>query len=250
MPVSFIAFDQPGWQPDGGDHGPGLNIAENVLPVNSSFRLIQGKVAQASVADGPVTGALVHIFQQARVVQYARPSAVFSNTTWEPAINLPPLINEATPNDANFIYAPNAPTARVIVFNLNAITSPGGLTAGHIVQYRYAIPATTGAWSVEVELLQGLANTVIASDTVTGTGAQPGFLLRILALTTGQAAAITDYTKLLLRFTTTVAGSAATRATPARARWRPSWRAARRPRIGFCRRPWRPAPPWRATCAR
>ena len=176
---------------------------------------------QASVADGPVTGAYVHIYQQARIVQYARPSADTTPGTWQPfpaEIILPGgsfqqaslfgRVNESTPDDAGFIYCPSAPAAQAVVLALSAITSPGGLTAGHVVQYRYAIPATTGAWSIVAALLQQPAGTVIVTDTVTGSGAQPGFLLRVINLSTGQAAAITDFTKLALRITASVAGAA------------------------------------------
>lgn len=208
-PVSFLAFDQPGWVPDGGEHGPALSVAENVLPVNGSYRLIQQKVPQASVADGPVTGALVHIFQQARIVQYARPSADTTPGLWQPNLGttLWTQIDEGTPNDADFIYVPGAPTAQAVTLALSAIASPGGLTAGHVLQYRYAIPATSGAWSIVAALLQQPGGTVIATDTLSGSGAQPGFLLHVINLTTGQAASITDFTKLAVRFTATVAGA-------------------------------------------
>lgn len=164
------------------------------------------------MADGPVTGALVHIFQQARIVQYARPSADTTPGIWEPYPAVAPLhlytqIDEGTPDDAAFIFCPGAPTAQAVTLALSAITSPGGLTAGHVVQYRYAIPATTGAWSIVAALLQQPGGTVIVTDTLSGSGAQPGFILHVVNLTTGQAASITDFTKLALRLTATVAGA-------------------------------------------
>jgi hypothetical protein len=210
VPVSFLAFDQPGWTPDGGEHGPGLSVAENLLPVNGSYRLIQTKVPQASLADGPVTGAIVHVFQQARTVQYARPSADTSPGNFEsqptPGQPLFSQINEGTPNDAAYILIPNAPSAQSATLALSAI-GPPGLTSGHVIQFRYAIPATSGTWSIVFALLQQPAGTVIATRTVTAGTAQPGFLLASFGLTTGEAAAITDYTKLALKWTVTVPGA-------------------------------------------
>jgi hypothetical protein len=208
MPVTFVSFDTPGWVPDSGDQGGALAVADNVLPVHQSFRAVQQALTQASVTDGPVTGALVHIFQQARVTQYARPNADTTPGIWQPSMGttLFSQIDAVTPNDASFIYAPNAPSSQLATLALSSISSPG-TTSGHVYQVRYAIPATTGAWSLVVKLLQNPGATVIASNTVSGSGAQPGFLQQAWNLTTLQAGAITDYTKLALQFIASAAGT-------------------------------------------
>jgi hypothetical protein len=86
VPVTLIAFTA--WVPDSGDVGPNLAVADNLLPVHQSFRCCQQKAVQATLAgDGPVTGALVHTFQQARLVLYARPASdiVTSGSESQPA---------------------------------------------------------------------------------------------------------------------------------------------------------------------
>src|ERR1700674_2875194 len=148
MPVTLISFTA--WVPDSGDVGPNLAVADNLLPVHQSFRACQQKAVQATLAgDGPVTGALVHTFQQARLVQYARPSADTVPGLFEsqptPGQPLFQQINEVTPADSNSILLPNAPSAQSGTLALSAIGPPGS-TSGHVIQFRYAIPAATGTW--------------------------------------------------------------------------------------------------------
>jgi hypothetical protein len=209
MPVTQILFQA--WVPDTGDVGPDLAVADGLYPVHRSFRGVQVKQVQATLAgDGPVTGSLVHVFQQARQVEYARPSADLArgaaDTMPTAAQPLWSVIDETTANDTDYWMIPNAPSGAVVTIQLSAITNPG-TTSGHVYQFRYAVPATTGAWSIAFALLQEPAGTVIATNTVTGTVAQPGFTTASFNLTTGQAAAITNYADLALRWTATVPGS-------------------------------------------
>ena len=212
MPVTLVTFDA--WVPDSGDVGPHLAVADNLLPVHQSFRLCQQKQVQATLAgDGPVTGALVHTFQQARTVLYARPSADIVGgpgvgSEAHPAYGQPlyQQVNESTPSDAAYILVPAPGSGIVVKLALSPIAAPG-VTSGHVIQFRYAIPATTGAWTIDFYLQQQPAGTNLAHRTVSGSAAQPGFLTVSFNLTTGEAAAITDYTKLALQWTIAVPGT-------------------------------------------
>jgi hypothetical protein len=211
MPVTFVPFFSPAfWQPDGGDHGPNLADATNAIPVHSGWRPLASRADQASVVDGPITGAFVHIYQQQRIVQYARPSADTTPGIWQPSTGtaLFSTVNEAQPDDGGFIYCPNAPAAAVAVLALSPVTNPAA-TSGHVLHYRYLIPAAAaGTWTLKVELLIP-GPTVILTDTVTGTSPVPGAIERDVNLTTVQAAAIGagNYGALSLRFTATVPGT-------------------------------------------
>jgi|HubBroStandDraft_4_1064222.scaffolds.fasta_scaffold00136_12 hypothetical protein len=207
MPVTWLDFTQPGWAPDTGDQGSALAICDNLLPLHGSYRSIQQALIQSSVADGPVTGAMVHIFQQ-QATQKSNPNADTTPGIWQPSTGTTmfTLIGTSTPNDATFAYAPGAPSSQAATFALSAITNPG-TTSGLLYQVRYAIPATTGAWSLVAKLLQNPGATVIASNTVSGTGPQPGFLQQAWNLTSGQAGAITNFADLALELIATVAGT-------------------------------------------
>lgn len=132
------------------------------------------------------------------MTQVALPQVDVAAGSWIPsgAGSLSSQIDEAVANDADFIYSSNSPSvADISEVKLGTISDPG-VDTGHIVRYRYKKSATGGdSIDLTVRLMQG--GTEIASwthsniDAVT-TAAQ--------TLTSGQAAAITDYSNLRLRF--------------------------------------------------
>ena len=91
----------------------------------------------------------------------ARPSTTLSNAGWIPSagVALPAMINEAAPNDADFIYASGA--GNTCEIGLSATAHPGA--SQQIVRYR--AQSVLGGLGVIVSLKQGA--TVIASWTHT-----------------------------------------------------------------------------------
>jgi RHS repeat-associated protein len=143
--------------------------------------------------------------------QFGRPDGfVSSNGTWTGSYV---SINEVPPNDATFLASPTGPTtSNYYEVSLSDVTPPGTLT-GITVRYRYAKSGNDAGQqtNLTVELRQG--STVIASQAhlnipgVTGSGWQQG----TFTLTSAQAATITDWTNLRLRFRPSTTGSGAKR---------------------------------------
>src|SRR5688572_8531215 len=206
MPVSFIPFSD--WRPDGGNYGLQLARAENVLPVHGTFRSAQQKQTMATYAtDAPVTGAYAHIFQQSRQIQFGRP---FEDTTagiWVPLTGsaLWDMVNEATANDGDYIIASGAPSSEIAKLKLTSVSTPTGDT-DHFFRWRYLVNDPNAAWTLVVDLMQGAV--VISTDTVNSSGdGGATFTEREKAVLAAEAANITDYSDLYLRFTVTVPGA-------------------------------------------
>ncbi|HEY0751896.1 MAG TPA: hypothetical protein VGD26_12115 [Chitinophagaceae bacterium] len=115
-------------------------------------------------------------------------------------------IDEITASDVDFAYGANN-TAAVLEVSLGNITDPVSST-GHTFRYRIArtnagvVDAGGNAVTVTAALYQG--TTLIATDvakTATGTWTQYAY-----TLAGAEADAITDYTDLRLRFTTSASG--------------------------------------------
>ena len=204
MPESFLPFSA--FVPDGGDFGPQLAKAQNVLPVHGSFRPLNQKAVLSSVTGGPVTGAYVHVYQQTRAIQFIRPDADNSVGTWatsDGTASLFALVNEASADDAKFIFAGAAPSAQAVKLGLSNPLATTGVS--HFLRWRYRIPVlTTSGWTAKAELLQN--TTVVATDTATGS-AVTAWVFREYALSGPEIAAISDYTALFVRFTATAPGS-------------------------------------------
>jgi len=166
VPVNFVPFQA--FVPDGGDYGSPLSQANNVIPIHGSFRTLRKKSRVAKISSvGPVTGAFVHIFQQAKAVQFMRPTQASgggpgsgwltqdgsnSNTT------LGRAIDEVVPDDSDYIIAVRAPSENDLIMLLSDPVAPGA-TSGHYVRYRYRIPVA-GTWKLEVDLSEASAITV------------------------------------------------------------------------------------------
>jgi len=122
-------------------------------------------------------------------VQTVYPASDISAGNWTPStgISLYATINESPASDVQYDSTPNAST---MVVKLQAASSPG-VSTGHIVNYR-----CQGAGILTVDLMQGA--TVIA--TWTHNPAPAVYTTFAQAVTSLQAANITDYTDLRLRF--------------------------------------------------
>lgn len=141
------------------------------------------------------------------VTQWGRPDGTSgSNGTWTgSAANM----DEITPNDSDFLASPSNPTSSNFYEVTLSDVQPPATTTGITVRYRYAKSGDNGGRSINltVELRQG--TTVIGSQThpnipgVSGSGWQQASL----TLTPAQAALITNYADLRVRFRPTTSGS-------------------------------------------
>lgn len=122
-------------------------------------------------------------------VQTVYPASDISAGNWTPStgISLYATINENPASDVQYDSTPNAST---MVVKLQSASSPG-VTTGHVVNYR-----CKGAGILTIDLMQGA--TVIA--TWTHNPAPAVYTTFAQAVTSLQAANITDYTDLRLRF--------------------------------------------------
>jgi hypothetical protein len=145
--------------------------------------------------------------------QFARPSADTNNPGGYTdqsggSTNIYTAINEATPNDTNYIQSPTSPSNAVYVTKLSAVTAPG-VTSGHIIRMRTSASLDNQQnISITQELRQGYTNesslgTLIASQTRSPINSTT-WTLSEYTLTAAEAGAITDYSNLYFRFISTV----------------------------------------------
>lgn len=202
-----VFIEMNAFRPDGGAFGPELGLVQNYLPVHTGWHSLRKKQIVASVTDGPMTGAYVHLYQQSAQIQTARPDADTTPGVWlaDSGAVLFSRVNEATASDASFILATGAPASQAVKLSLSNVTDPAVAT-GHILRWRYRIPVTpSGAWTVTAQIVEG--TTVRATDTANG-AALTAYVQREYTLTAGEANSITDYTNLFVVFTATVPGAA------------------------------------------
>jgi RHS repeat-associated protein len=139
--------------------------------------------------------------------QFARPDGLAgSNGTWTGTYA---SIDEATPNDSDFLASPSGPTStNYYEVTLSDVSAPYTRT-GIVVRYRYAKSGNNSGQTIAltVELRQG--TTVIASQThtnipgVAGSGWQQG----TFTLTLAQGNSITNFADLRIRFRPVGTGS-------------------------------------------
>jgi hypothetical protein len=145
------------------------------------------------------------------MAQFARPNSDVTVTNWtgtptNTTGNRYTNIDEATPSDTDYCYGANNSSTATFEAGLSSLTDPEVHT-GHIVRWRYAktaagsLSGTGGTVNQTVGLYQG--TTLIASDTVTTGGS---WTAGSFTLTEGEAANISDYTNLRLRFTQSGSG--------------------------------------------
>jgi RHS repeat-associated protein len=122
-------------------------------------------------------------------------------------------INEVTPNDASFLASPAGPTTANYYEVSLAGVQPPATTTGLTFRYRYSKSGNNSGQitNLTVELRQG--TTVIASQAQTNIpGASgSGWQQASLTLTATQAASITNYGDLRLRFRPSTTGGGAAR---------------------------------------
>ena len=146
------------------------------------------------------------------MAQFARPSADTNNPgvwiedgTGDNSI-LFDEIDESVADDADFIRSPAAPTAAAYITKLSAVADPG-VDTGHIVRYRYGKNLANGqVVAITVELREGYVSegspgTLIHAEVHAAVPA--GFTTGSFTLLEAEAALISDYSNLYLRFIAT-----------------------------------------------
>lgn len=139
---------------------------------------------------------------------FLRPSAdTFNGDSWENQLgstsNLYQSINEVSPDPANFIDSPAAPSNLVYVTKLDAGTDPG--VDDGMILFTYLRKDVGGLAQIDMtaELRQGYVDegtqgTLIC--TITATNVSSTSTLFQHDLTNGEGASITDFTDLYIRF--------------------------------------------------
>lgn len=128
------------------------------------------------------------------MAQFLRPSSDITVGAWTPT-PLYQQIDEQTASDVDFIESSSVSYCEV---GLSVGQDPG-VSAGHIVRYRYGRSATNRSLTLVVRLMQG--TTEVASWTHVDPA--QSFVLAEQTLTTTQTDSITDYSNLRLRFDVT-----------------------------------------------
>lgn len=144
--------------------------------------------------------------------QFARPDAdlhVGNFTTHSGGTtNLFATIDEASPDDADYIRSPASPSSQVYACRLSDVSDPSSST-GHVIRMRTSVDqANQESLSFTQQLRQGYQNestqgTLIASQTRTGVTSTT-WTTSTYTLSGAEADAITDYTDLAFRFIVTV----------------------------------------------
>jgi hypothetical protein len=139
--------------------------------------------------------------------QFGRPSADTANPgaytdQGGGGSNIYTTIDETSPSDADYIRSPLNPQGAVYVTKLSNLEDPQS-ASGHTLRTRYAKDAAGGGTiNLLVELRQGNApGTTISTRTLDGIS--EAFTTDTYNLPSGEADAITDYTDLYVRYTST-----------------------------------------------
>ena len=138
------------------------------------------------------------------MAQFARPDGDQSVGNWTTdgggTTNLYQSIDEASPNDSDYVRSELSPSSSAYECTLGNIEDPQS-SSGHVVRYRYRKDAAGGQQvDLTVQLRQG-ASTVIAS--ATHTNISETITAGSFTLSGAEADSITDYTDLRLRFIAT-----------------------------------------------
>ena len=206
MPITFIPFSA--FQPDGGDYGPGLAVASNVLPIHGGWRALQGISDLCSVSETSCLGSYVHVYQQSSALEYMRPKTDVPGSNWTTnggaSDDIYTAIDEESPNDEDWIVVGRAPAAKAFQVKLTDPVTPGAV-ANYYIRMRYRIPATTGAWTLDLLLREGVATR--ATLAASGAAAVTDWVTAEYALSALEMAAIGSLNDLEFRFVATVPGS-------------------------------------------
>lgn len=124
-------------------------------------------------------------------VQFSRPISDVSNAGWTPSsgVDLYSVLDEAVPDDGDYIYSPLNPSTEKFIIQLGAIGDPQSSTGHDISLHLQAIGQDT---VFTFELLQGPANSVLDTWDESVTVAQ-GVVARTRTLSPAVADSISNY---------------------------------------------------------
>ena len=127
--------------------------------------------------------------------QYARPSSDIATGGWTSSLGgaLYAALDEASADDADYIYSPNDPVAQQFEVQLSSVTDPA-VSTGHTISIR--LKAVNADTNFDLNLVQG--TTVLDSWTENVTAAA-GLVTRTRTLTGTVADSITQYGDLRIR---------------------------------------------------
>lgn len=166
----------------------------DLRPISISAPLaiaIASSVATGGIQSIGLTAPIATASGQAQTI--ARPGSDTSNSGWTPSTgsDLYAMLDEVTPNDADYISAASA--GSVCRLGLGAVADPG-TASGQVVSYRASSSTGNG---LKVELMQG--GTVIATWNHATLPATDTTYQQ--SLSAAECDAITDYTALSVRLT-------------------------------------------------
>lgn len=161
-----------------------------------------------TVAPSAIASTAV-VFQPTVGRQFARPDGDNTLGNWTDqgggTTNIYSTIDEVTASDADYIKSPLPSSANAFICTLQNVDDPVFHT-GHFVKGRVWCDRGTATTVVaNLELRQGTTQIVLASSTITA-GENMTWKDFLLELSEAQAAAITDYTDLRLRFYSLILG--------------------------------------------
>ncbi len=140
--------------------------------------------------------------------QFARPSADTNNPgQWQThsgsTTGLYQTIDEASPDDTDYIISPTNPSNAVYVTKLSSLTDPG-TASGHIIRYRVsASQDNQQAVRTTIQLRQGYTNEsspgILIASHDTGLVSSTSWLTYGYTLSSAEAGAITNYGDLYYR---------------------------------------------------
>jgi hypothetical protein len=141
------------------------------------------------------------------MAQFARPSADTLIGGYKDqadgTTNIYATIDEASPNDADYVKSVLAPSNAPYVTKLSAIEDPQS-SSGHVVRYRYSKNAAGGAQiDLTVQLRQGYVNEGSPGTLIkewAHANIPETFTTQNQTLSGAEADSITDYSSLFLRF--------------------------------------------------
>jgi hypothetical protein len=141
------------------------------------------------------------------MAQFGRPSTDTTNESYTDqaggSTTIYTTLDETVASDADYIKSVAAPTSDVYVTKLTTLEDPVVHT-GHTIRYRYAKDLAGGSQiDLTVELRQGYVSEVSQGTLIkqwSHTAISETWTQANQTLTEGEAATITDYTSLYLRF--------------------------------------------------
>lgn len=197
-------FDQGEWLAVAvaASSGTGVTVTPGLLTLtNTLFAPTVTAERHVAVSPGLLTLAITLLAPIVSITEISRPTSDVSIGGWTTdtgaTTNLFDAINETSPSDSDYIRSGTSPSADVVELALGSLNDPG-VNTNFRVRYRYGKSEAAGEQiDLTVALVQG--TTVIASWAHTNVSDTLATVTQ--TLTEGEAAGVTNFADLRLRFT-------------------------------------------------